>query len=255
MLHGQPGGPLDWHRVARALPDGFRAAIPDRPGYGHNPAPAGGLAANADDLIRELDERQIDRAVIAGHSWGGGVAVAAAERHPDRVAGIVLAASIGPGCLVPLDHVLSAPVIGEALSFGMLHALTPVLRRRLRRYMASGTVDPEDRRLAEERWKANRSRGLWRTFLVEQRAMLRELPALDDALASVACPAVVLAGSADRIVPPRTAEALAAAIPDADLRVIEGANHYLLRNHPEAVAMAIVDAARAPTRERQRESR
>jgi pimeloyl-ACP methyl ester carboxylesterase len=193
--------------------------------------------------------------VLAGHSWGGGVAIAAAQRHPDRVAGIVLAASIGPDCLVPLDHLLSAPVVGEALSFGMLHTMTPLLRRRLRRYMASGSVDPEDRRLAEERWKANRRRGLWRTFLVEQRAMLRELPSLDRALPSVACPAVVLTGSADRIVPPRTAEALAQAIPDADLRVIDGANHYLLRNHPDSVASAIVDAARASTRERQRGSR
>src|SRR2546423_2291832 len=93
LLHGQPGGPFDWHAVVTDLPPGFRAHLPDRPGYGRNERPAAGLADNADDLVRQLDHLGVERAIVAGHSWGGGVALAMAERHPERVAGLVLAAS------------------------------------------------------------------------------------------------------------------------------------------------------------------
>ena len=244
LLHGQPGGPLDWVAVRRELPDDLRPFVPDRPGYGHNPAPPAGLADNADDILRQLDALEIERVVVAGHSWGGGVAIAMAERYPDRVRGLVLIASIGPHCLVPLDHLLGAPMLGEALSYISLHLAGPFIRRRIRR-SAAGTLSDADRLAVEEHFLANRRRRLWRTFLVEQRAMLRELDILDGALASLTLPTIVLAGTADKIVPPRTARALAEAIPGAELRMVNGANHYLPRHRGDVVARAICDVAKA----------
>lgn len=243
LLHGQPGGPFDWHAVVTNLPAEFRVHLPDRPGYGRNERPAGGLADNADDLVRRLDDLDVERAIVAGHSWGGGVAIAMAERHPERVAGLVLAASIGPGCLVPVDYLLGLPVIGDALSFVTMRVAAPVVRRRIARFLAEADVAEEHRHRVEETLAANRRRPLWQTFVVEQRAMLRELPGLEEALATVTAPTVVLTGSADRIVPPRTAQALAAGIPGAELRTVDGASHDLPRSAPAAVGDAIAAVA------------
>jgi pimeloyl-ACP methyl ester carboxylesterase len=72
LLHGQPGSPADWLPVADRLPDRFHAIVTDRPGYGASQRAAGGFAANARAVLDELDSRGIDRAVLVGHSYGGG---------------------------------------------------------------------------------------------------------------------------------------------------------------------------------------
>ena len=48
------------------------------------------LVRHADDSARALDAAGIDRAVVVGHSMGAFVATRLAERHPDRVLGLVL---------------------------------------------------------------------------------------------------------------------------------------------------------------------
>ena len=72
---------------------GFHVVGVDGPGFGKTPAlPAeryalGSLAGLLDELI---DERELDRPVLAGHSWGGAVAMTYAATHPDDVRALVL---------------------------------------------------------------------------------------------------------------------------------------------------------------------
>jgi pimeloyl-ACP methyl ester carboxylesterase len=80
----------------------------------------------------------------------------------------------------------------------------------------------------------------WRTFLTEQRALLRELGELEHAIATVRAPVLVLADPKDTVVPFETARRLARALPDARLQLVEGAGHHLPRRAPQAVADAIV---------------
>jgi proline iminopeptidase len=47
------------------------------------------------DAIAVLDELQIERAVVLGHSWGGHLALHLAIAQPDRVAGLVIVDSLG----------------------------------------------------------------------------------------------------------------------------------------------------------------
>lgn len=81
---------------------------------------------------------------------------------------------------------------------------------------------------------------LWRTFLTEQRALLRELDELERAIASVRAPVLVLADPKDAVVPFETARRLTRALPDAHLQLVEGAGHHLPRRAPAVVADAIV---------------
>ncbi len=89
LLHGQPGSPADWQQVAGRLPGQLHAVAPDRPGYGSSQLPAGGFAANARAVLDGLDSRGITRAVLVGHSYGGGVALLAASLAPGQVEAIV----------------------------------------------------------------------------------------------------------------------------------------------------------------------
>ena len=243
LLHGQPGSPADWQQVAGRLPAQFHAVAADRPGYGSSQLPAAGFAANARAVLDDLDSRGITSAVLVGHSYGGGVALSAASLAPGRVAAVVLLASVGPGCLTGWDRLLAAPGAGQLCAL-LAWRLTPwMARARLARIARRrGRPLRPDEHVNWQVWgHAGRGhRPLWRTFLTEQRALLRELGELEHAIASVRAPVLVLADPKDTLVPFETARRLARTLPDARLQSVEGAGHHLPRRAPEVVADAIV---------------
>jgi pimeloyl-ACP methyl ester carboxylesterase len=213
----------------------------DRPGYGRSQLAPCGFAANARAVLDELDCRGIQRAVLVGHSYGGGVALSAASLAPHRVQAIVLLASVGPGCLNGWDRLLAAPGAGPLCAL-VAWRLTPwFARARLARLTRQdGPPDP-GKHVNWQVWgQARLDHGpLWRTFLAEQRALVRELDELMSAVSSVRSPVLLLADPKDTLVPVETARRLAQALPDARLQLVEGAGHHLPRRAPDAVASAI----------------
>jgi pimeloyl-ACP methyl ester carboxylesterase/uncharacterized membrane protein YbhN (UPF0104 family) len=243
LLHGQPGSPADWQLVAGRLPAPLHAVAADRPGYGSSRLPAGGFAANARAVLDDLDSRGITRAVLVGHSYGGGVALSAASLAPGRVEAVVLLASVGPGCVTSWDRLLAAPGAGQ-LAAQVAWRLTPwIARARLARIARrQGRPLAPDEHVNWQLWghAGHGHRPLWRTFLTEQRALLRELDQLEHAIASVRAPVLLLADPKDTIVPFETARRLVRALPDARLQLVERSGHHLPRRAPAVVADAIV---------------
>ena len=242
LLHGQPGSPADWQQVARRLPAQLHVVAADRPGYGSSQLPAGGFAANARAVLDDLDARGITRAVLVGHSYGGGVALAAASLAPGRVEAVVLLASVGPGCLNGWDRLLAAPGAGPLCAWVAWRLSPWIARARLAAISRwRGRPLRPDEHVNWQVW-AHPSHGrqpLWRTFLTEQRALLRELRELEPVVSSVRVPVLLLADPEDIVVPVDTARRLAGALPDACLQLVPGAGHHLPRRAPDAVADAI----------------
>jgi pimeloyl-ACP methyl ester carboxylesterase len=238
LLHGQPGLGDDWEPVAARLRTDHRVLVPDRPGYGRTSLAARGLEANAAAIAEVLDDRGVDRVTVAGHSWGGGVALALALRDPDRVHALVLAASIGaPSSIDPIDRILAVPVVGDALAFTGLRWLP----RLLTVPQVRSVVAPVTGRLpaAELHARAAHWRASWRSFAIEQRAMVAEVPQLATRLGEVTAPAVVLAGAADRMLPRKAAPDLAQRLPNARLVRVPGAGHMLPLEAADVVAAEI----------------
>ncbi|HEX6933097.1 MAG TPA: alpha/beta hydrolase [Streptosporangiaceae bacterium] len=239
LLHGQPGLGADWQPVIARLPDSLGVIAPDRPGHGSSRLPGGGLEANAAAVLEALDSGGIDRAVIVGHSYGGGVALQVAATAPDRVDALILLASVGPDCLNFFDWLLAAPVAG-ALASRVAWQWTPALARaalRLMRRRDGGVRHPNWEVWGNARWDNG---PLWRTFLAEQKALVREAPAIERLAASVSVPALVVTDPRDPLVPFKTAAALSAVLPDARVHLIEGAGHHLPLRAPDEVARQIV---------------
>jgi pimeloyl-ACP methyl ester carboxylesterase len=67
----------------------------------------------------------------------------------------------------------------------------------------------------------------WRSFVREQRLLVRDLPVLERRLAQVATPTTIVSGTADRVVPVAAARRLAGQIPGAELVEIPHAGHLL----------------------------
>ncbi|HVB44799.1 MAG TPA: alpha/beta hydrolase [Streptosporangiaceae bacterium] len=243
LLHGQPGLGADWQQVIGRLPAEIRAVAPDRPGYGSSKEPPGSFEVNARAVLDDLDRRGIERAVLAGHSYGGGVALTLAALAPERVEALILLASVGPGCLNGWDRLLAAPVAGPVCAL-FAWQLTPwFARARLSRLARKRGSEFALQQYVNwyvwgyARWEHG---PLWRTFLAEQRVIVRETEGLARLARSVRAPALLLADPADTLVPIDTARRLEQQLPDARLSLVEGAGHHLPLRAPAAVAEAIV---------------
>jgi pimeloyl-ACP methyl ester carboxylesterase len=244
LLHGQPGSASDWQQVADRLPGTLGVVALDRPGYGTSQQPAGGFGYGARAVLAELDARGIGRAVLVGHSYGGGVALSVAQRAPDRIEALVLLASVGPDCLTGWDRLLAAPVTGEVcaitawwLTPWLARARLAAISRRQGRPITAGE---------HVNWHiwghAHHDHGpLWRSFLTEQRALVHELGGLTASLAGVTQPVLLIADPDDTLVPVTTTHQLAAALPDARVQMLGRIGHHLPRRGAPQIAAAITD--------------
>jgi pimeloyl-ACP methyl ester carboxylesterase len=242
LLHGQPGSGADWRQVAGRLPSGLRVVALDRPGYGASRQGAGGFAVNARAVVAELDARGIERAVLVGHSYGGGVALAVAQLAPERVEALVLLASVGPGCLTGWDRLLAAPVAGEVCAVTAWW-LTPWLARARLAAIARlrGRPIAADEHVNWHIWgHAHHDHGpVWRSFLTEQRALVHEVGGLAASLAGVLQPVLLLADPQDTLIPVSTTHQLAAVLPDARVQLLDQIGHHLPRRGAPQIAAAI----------------
>ena len=94
LCHGFPELAYSWrHQVPALAAAGFRAIAPDQRGYGDTDRPETletfDMEHLAADLVGLLDALGIEKAVFAGHDWGGIIAWQMPLLHPDRVAGVI----------------------------------------------------------------------------------------------------------------------------------------------------------------------
>jgi pimeloyl-ACP methyl ester carboxylesterase len=89
VIHGSMDRSAGMLKLSRRLDADFRVLRYDRRGYGRS-FPHDGpftMGAQVDDLVVLLAGR---KAVLIGHSYGGNVALATADHHPDLVAGVAV---------------------------------------------------------------------------------------------------------------------------------------------------------------------
>jgi pimeloyl-ACP methyl ester carboxylesterase len=92
MVHGLTGNLAVWHlHIVPALSDRFRILTYDLRGHGHSDVPPGGYSPDgmAEDLLALLDILEIERPILAGHSYGADITLYFAARYPDRVREVI----------------------------------------------------------------------------------------------------------------------------------------------------------------------
>src|SRR3984885_11703590 len=94
FCHGFPELAFSWrHQIAALSAAGRWVIAPDQRGYGLTSRPAVVESYDLEhltaDLVGLLDHLKVEKAIFAGHDWGGFVVWQMPLRHPDRVAGVV----------------------------------------------------------------------------------------------------------------------------------------------------------------------
>jgi pimeloyl-ACP methyl ester carboxylesterase len=222
--------------VIAALPSGLDPLAMVRPGWNGGSRPLD-LRGNALAAADALDAP----AIVVGHSFGAGVAAWLAVLRPDLVRALVLVApSANTAALDGFDGVLAAPVLGPVLSGVMLGTVGGALSLPPVRQVLAARLGLDQGFLRAGSRLLLRPQS-WRSFEVEQRALFRDLPALEERLEEIAAPTTIVSGTADRVVPSRAPRLLATQIPGARLELIKRAGHMLPHRQPDVVARAVAE--------------
>lgn len=240
LIHGNNSSAYTWKDVFDRLAAEFRVVALDLEGFGFSEKPAGGdyrVEAQAALVVGLMDELKIERAVLVGNSYGGAVALAAAEERPERVAGLVLAdsnafadsrgASLAPAYV-------RWPYVGAALT-----ALALTSDRLVRDGLLKSFHDPS--KVTDERVAAYY---LPLTTRAGQRGALevrrqRSMERVESLLSRVNRPALLIWGDDDRLVPLEEGRRLQAALPSARLLVFDSCGHLPQEEMPERFAAEV----------------
>lgn len=92
LLHGFLESSEVWNELVELLKNDFSLIIPDLLGHGKTPSVANiqSMEMMAEAVFSVLESEKIEKATFVGHSMGGYVSLAFAEKYPQKVAGLVL---------------------------------------------------------------------------------------------------------------------------------------------------------------------
>jgi proline iminopeptidase len=252
VLHGGPGsgaGP-PWRTLFD--PERYRVVLFDQRGCGRSTPHAGDpatslapitTAAMVGDIERLRAHLGIDRWLVFGTSWGATLALAYAERHPDRVAALVLAAVTttrrseldwlygGVARFLPAEFArFRGELDGDLVEAyaQLLHDPDPAVRAGAadawsRWELAVVGADPWPPGWESAAFRFGRARIV--THVFRHAAWLEDDELLRGAGALAGIPGVLVHGRHDLGSPLVTAWELARAWPDGELVVVDGAGH------------------------------
>lgn len=229
LLHAFPFDHRFWRPTVERLSPRMKVVTPDLRGFGTSErgTPGYGIADMADDVARLLDLLRLPTATVAGLSMGGYVALAFADRHPGRLARLVLCdTKAGP------DSPEARKGRDEAIALVRAQGVGAYADRQMSRLLAPGAtpaVIAEVRALMEQPVEG----------VVAGLEALRDRPDRREELGRIACPTLVVVGREDALTPPSEAEALAQAIPGAQRIELPGAGHLPNLETPDAFAEAL----------------
>lgn len=244
LVHGLLGYSFSWRFVMPALARQATVYAVDMLGTGYSDRPANldcSLRACAQRLLRFLDRINVASCHLLGTSHGGAVVMMAAALAPDRVRRLILVAPVNPWSahgkwLAPF--LSSRPICwlfhALALGLGMAHG---IFLRRLygdARRIPPGTLEGYSAPL--------RIPGALRYGLGVLRSWNNDLRELQSVLPRIAhLPTLLIWGSADAAVAPRSATPLCRQFRDCRSLVFEGVGHLPYEEDPQEFNRAVVE--------------
>ncbi|MFT4050409.1 MAG: alpha/beta hydrolase [Solirubrobacterales bacterium] len=247
MVHGHPGTFLDWAYVQSKLP-GMRTVAIDRPGFGYS---SGGYVAFDDQvkIVHDLAAKLgMKKPIIAGHSYGGTIALAYGLRYPKQTTGIVpVDPAVNPDALSSFDMIQAQFV--KALQLPVVRPLANATFNQLVLTASSKpqvdeafSPDPANPDYTEQLKSVNLKSSDLETFADETLAYNKDTSAAAARFGTITTPAWIIQGKGDKLVSPSDVTKTAGEMKNAKLILLPG-GHMQTWVHPAQVATAIRQAA------------
>ena len=256
LLHGIFDNKATWFRLTARLP-GHRIIAPDLIGHGHSSKPTFAARPAPEryspdmqvsylaSFIAALD---LDDVILLGNSLGGGLALRLYLDFPAlaaKVRGLVLIDAAGYPHKLPV-HVRTlgsslgkllahAPIHTLARTFGLLRLATWLTFRRC--FHDRSKIPPELATVASAALETPNA--VYAYHYSAQNLIPPDIATFHQRFGAIACPTLVLWGQQDRILPVRSAQLFAAALPCADLHIFPNCGHAPHLEYPDETANCI----------------
>ncbi|MBL8469049.1 alpha/beta fold hydrolase [Methyloversatilis discipulorum] len=239
MLHGSGPGVsawANWRLVMPQLAERARVIAPDMAGFGYTERRPD-LRYDMDTWVAQaigmLDALGIERADLVGNSFGGGLALQVAIRHPQRIRRLVLMGSVG--VRFDITPALDA-VWGYTPSIEAMRGLLDLFA-----YDRSLANDE----LAKLRYEASIRPGFQESFAAmfpapRQRWVDAMASNVED-IKALPHETLVIHGREDQVIPLDTSLTLAQWIPNAQLHVYGKCGHWTQIEHAARFARLVGD--------------
>ncbi len=239
LLHGFGASAYSWRKVIPALAEGHRVVAIDLNGFGYTQRPRSRESytreGQAKLVLDTMDALGIARAHIIGHSYGGGITLYLASRHPERFRSMVLVDSSAPtyandrrsraAALRPLDTLFVRAV-----------ALRPSAVRKalLRSFWDPSKVTPE---LVQAYFDRVAVEGVGYAFYGLTAPAPPGPPVV---LETIEVPTLAVWGAHDELISPETGRRAAARLPHSEFVLIGDCGHLPMEEQPEALLRAVL---------------
>ncbi len=259
LVHGWPEFWWSWRHQLPALADaGFRAVAVDLPGFGWSDKP-----------VRRYDEAWVnaclaalvealapgERAIVAGHDWGGLLVWPLVRRRPELFAGVigVNTPDLPRGTMPPLEVMAkvftrSPNYIMQFQPYGpadwLLARDVPAWLESL--YLGPATRHPEvfTPEVLARYVEAFSQPGGITPGLDYYRNMDANWRAAADLPERIELPALMVCAEHDPVLTPAMSEGMEARVPNLTRVLVEDCGHWTQQEQPEATNAALVDFCR-----------
>jgi len=237
LIAGLGYGLWYWHKLAAELSDHYQVIVFDNRGAGKSSQPEGpySVPMMAADTAGLLDGLGLKQAAVLGHSLGGFIAQELAVNHPDLVGKLILASTNHGGMKV-------IPVTQEALEVMTSRGGDPVelVKRGIEIACAPGFIEKNPKVVKElidyrftnpvpsDQYHAQVAAGAGTAAFSDAQ--------VDERMASIKVPTLILSGKYDRVVPPGNADMMAEKISQAKVVLIPDTGHMFPIENPTAAA-------------------
>lgn len=238
LIHAFPLSADQWLPQVHRVPPGWRLIAPDVRGFrGIGQAyqdvglESATMASHAADVLSLMGHLDIDRAVVGGLSMGGYISLAVAKAASRRLDGLVLADTKAPA-----DN-----EAGRAARDAMIALVTEQGPEAVADMMLPKLLGETSHRDQPDLADAVKTLILRNTPEAIASAV-RAMKLREDArqwMPAVTCPTLVVCGAEDVLTPPAESEAMAAAVPGAELVILPGAGHLSNLEAPMAFTAAL----------------
>ena len=239
MIHGSGPGVTawaNWRLVMPKLARNRRVIAPDMLGFGYSARPEDQTYNRerwVEHAIGVLDELGLEQVDLVGNSFGGGLALALAIEHPQRVRRLVLMGSVG----------VSFPITKGLDEVWGYEPSLDTMRRLMDVFAYDKSLLTEE--LAEMRYQASVRPGFQESFAAmfpaPRQRWVDNLASREENIRALPHETLILHGREDEVIPLEASLKLAELIDRAQLHVFGRCGHWTQIEHASRFARLVND--------------
>lgn len=244
LLPGFPDPAVGCQKMMDALAERFHVMAVDPQGFGFSGGPnwvTYSPQGMAQFVLRLMDYLSIEKAHIAGFDLSAATAIRFAYDNPGRVHSLIIGAGpVFPEGYTGLISEAQVPISGDQVFSRLLP--------KMKKYLEEGMHDPQryDEQLAEDLYTFYKDRQTRQYLRDWMNTTGTDLYKMQKWYERIEVPTFILWGASDPYFPVEQADQLVHAFPDARLKVVQDAGHFLLLEQPRPVALAMVQHVYEP---------